>query len=148
MARAYRPTRWRRAVNALVRALLEIGAPIPHAYLLTVRGRTTGRCYTLPVMLVERGARRWLVAPYGDVNWVRNARAAGQVTLRRGRHRETVRVQEVLPEEAGAILREYLHQAPVVRPYFDASPNDPVDAFVAEASRHPVFRIFTQVDYG
>ncbi len=148
MARSYRLTRWRRAVNALVRALLEIGVPIPHTYLLTVRGRKTGRCSTLPVTLVERGAQRWLVAPYGEVNWVRNARAAGQVTLRRGRHRETVRVQEVTPEEAGAVLRAYLRQVPVVRPYFDASVNDPVDAFVAEAPRHPVFRIVTPVDSG
>ena len=141
MARTYRLTRWRRAVNALVRALLRVGLPVPHTYLLTVKGRKTGRLYTTPVTLVERGTQRWLVAPYGEVNWVRNARAAGQVTLSRGRRAETVRIQEVTPEEAAAILKEYLRQVPVVRPYFDVSPDDPVDAFVAEAPRHPVFRV-------
>lgn len=141
MARIYRLTRWRRAVNALVRAMLRLGLPVPHTDLLTVKGRKTGRLYTTPVTLVERGRQRWLVAPYGEVNWVRNARAAGQVTLSRGRRTETVRIQEVGPEEAAAILKEYLRQVPVVRPYFDVSPDDPLDAFVAEAARHPVFRV-------
>lgn len=147
MARTYRRTRWRRAVNALVRAMLRLGLPVPHTYLLTVKGRKTDRLYTTPVTLVERGAQRWLVAPYGEVNWVRNARAAGHVTLSRGRRVETVRIQEVTLEEAAAILKEYLRQVPVVRPYFDVSPDDPIGAFVAEAPRHPVFRITSPVDH-
>ncbi|MCM8748444.1 nitroreductase family deazaflavin-dependent oxidoreductase [Thermomicrobiaceae bacterium CFH 74404] len=141
MAWTYRLTRWRRVVNALVGAMLRLGLPVPHTYLLTVRGRKTGRLYTTPVTLVERGAPRWLVAPYGEVNWVRNARAAGHVTLSRGRRVEAVRIQEVTPEEAAAVLKEYLRQVPVVRPYFDVSPDDPFEDFVAEAPRHPVFRV-------
>jgi deazaflavin-dependent oxidoreductase (nitroreductase family) len=121
--------------------MLQLGLPIPHTYLLTVRGRKTGRLQTTPVTLVERGAERWLVAPYGEVDWVRNARAAGQVTLRRGRRVETVRIAEATPDEAAAVFKEYLRRVPVVRPSVDLSPNDPIDAFLAQAPRHPVFRI-------
>ncbi len=68
MAWTYRLTRWRRVVNALVGAMLRLGLPIPHTYLLTVRGHKTGRLYSMPVTLVERGTQHWLVAPYGEVN--------------------------------------------------------------------------------
>jgi hypothetical protein len=75
------------------------------------------------------------------VSWVHNARAAGQVNLRRGRRRELLAVEEVGAAEAAPILRTYVNQVPVVRPYFVAGPGDPVEAFEAEAARHPVFRL-------
>jgi len=109
-------------------------------YLLSVSGRRSGRTYTTPVILVENG-ERFLVAPYGEVSWVRNARAAGQATLSRGRRREEIKLSEVGPQESAPVLREYLRQAKAVRSSFDASPDSPLDAFVAEAGRHPVFRI-------
>jgi deazaflavin-dependent oxidoreductase (nitroreductase family) len=62
-------------------------AGIGPAHLLTTRGRKTGRARTTPVILVQQDKQRWLVAPYGAVSWVLNARAAGRVTLRRGRDR-------------------------------------------------------------
>jgi hypothetical protein len=92
------------------------------------------------VILVEDG-ERWLVAPYGEVSWVLNARAAGQATLSRGRHREEIKVSEVGPKESAPVLREYLRQVSVVRPFFDVTPDSPLEPFVAEAGRHPVFRI-------
>ena len=100
MAATYRLSRWRRLLNALVRTLLRVGLGPRHTYLLTVRGRRSGTRYSTPVTLVEEGAHRWLVAPYGEVSWVRNARAAGQVTLSRGRRSETVAMVELGPEEA------------------------------------------------
>ena len=141
MARAYRLGAWRRLANVLVRALLAVGVPPPHTYLLTVRGRRTGRPYSTPVTLVEDPSARWLVAPYGEVGWVRNARAAGHVTLSRGRRAETVRIVELAPAEAGPVLKRYATGVPITRPFFDARHDAPVDAFVAEAHRHPVFRI-------
>jgi hypothetical protein len=59
-------------------------------------------------------ARGRIVAPYGEVGWVRNARAAGQVTLRRGRRSEAVSIIEVSPENAAPVLKKYLVQVPVV----------------------------------
>jgi deazaflavin-dependent oxidoreductase (nitroreductase family) len=141
VAAQYRLGRWRRAVNVLVRALLALGIPLPRTYLLTVRGRRTGRLHSTPVTLVEEGGQRWLVAPYGKVGWVRNARAAGQVTLSRGRHAETLATHEVSGEQRGRVLKTYATRVPVTRPFFDARPDAPVDAFVAEGHRHPVFRL-------
>ena len=74
MAWAYRLGTWRKAVNLVVRGLLRLSMSPPHTYLMTVRGRKTGRSYSTPVILVEREQKRWLVAPYGEVGWVRNAR--------------------------------------------------------------------------
>jgi deazaflavin-dependent oxidoreductase (nitroreductase family) len=141
MARAYRLGFWRRLINGIVRALLRLGVKLPHTYLLTVRGRKSGRPYSTPVTLVEENGSRWLVAPYGEVSWVRNARVVGKVALRRGRTSETVKITEVASDEAAAVLKKYVTRVPVVRPFFDATPNSSLPDFVAEARRHPVFRI-------
>jgi deazaflavin-dependent oxidoreductase (nitroreductase family) len=141
MAATYRLSRWRRLLNALVRTLLRVGLGPRHTYLLTVQGRRSGTRYSTPVTLVEEGTNRWLVAPYGEVAWVRNARAAGQVTLSRGRHAETVAIVELGPEEAAPVLKQYVIGVPITRPFFDATPDAPLEAFVAEAPRHPAFHI-------
>jgi deazaflavin-dependent oxidoreductase (nitroreductase family) len=141
MAVRYRLSRWRQLLNQLVRALLWVGLGPRHTYLLTVRGRRSGRPYSTPVTLVEEGGHRWLVAPYGEVNWVRNARAARQVTLERGRHAETVAIIEVGPDEAAPVLKRYITAVAITRPYFDVRPDASLDAFRAEAPQHPVFRI-------
>ena len=77
MPKPYRLSRWRRALNALVRPLAKLGLTGPRTHLLTVPGRKTGRLWSTPVSIVKDGETRWLVAPYGDRNWVKNARAAG-----------------------------------------------------------------------
>jgi len=141
MAATYRLSLWRRGVNALVRALLRWGLAPHRTYLLTVRGRKTGRLYSTPVTLVEQRGQGWLVTPYGEVAWVRNARATRQVTLSRGRQAKTVAIVELRPEEAAPILKDYLTQVPITRPFFDVTPESPLDAFAAEAPRRPVFRI-------
>jgi deazaflavin-dependent oxidoreductase (nitroreductase family) len=92
MAKTYRLTTARRLANWLIKGLLRLGVAGKMTYLLTVKGRRSGRLYSAPVNVIEHGNQRWLVAPYGAVNWVRNARAAGQVTLTRGRRSETVRI--------------------------------------------------------
>jgi deazaflavin-dependent oxidoreductase (nitroreductase family) len=141
MAKTYQLTPARRRLNGLMRGLLRLGLAPPRTYLLTVRGRRSGRPHATPVTLVEEDGQRWLVAPYGAGGWVRNARAAGEVTLSRGRHSETVAIAELEPEAAAPVLKQYVARVPVTRPYFDATPASPVEAFAAEASRHPVFRI-------
>ena len=91
--------------------------------------------------LVEEAGKRLLVAPYGEVGWVRNARAAEQVTLTRGRRSETVRIVELSAEDAAPVLKRYLAQVPVVRPFFDVTSKSSLRDFIAEAPQHPVFRI-------
>ena len=72
---------------------------------------------------------------------MRNARAAEQVTLTRGRRFENVGILELSAEDAAPVLKKYLTQVPVVRPFFDVTPKSNLPDFVAEAPRHPVFRI-------
>ncbi len=110
-------------------------------YLLTTHGRKTGKLYTTPVALVEQDSARWLVAPYGEVNWVRNARAAGEVTLMRQGKTEVLGFQQISAAESGPILKAYIRQQPTTKPYFDAQTNSPPEAFAAEANKHPVFRL-------
>jgi deazaflavin-dependent oxidoreductase (nitroreductase family) len=126
--------------NTIMSVLVRAGL-VPRSYLLTTRGRTTGRPRTNPVVPVEHGGCCWLVAPYGPVSWVHNARATGQVSLTRRRDRRDYTLREVPPEEAGAVLKRYVRISPATRPYFQASKDSPVEDFIAEADRHPVFEL-------
>ena len=141
MAKRYRLTRGARLVNLVFTALTRVGLGARYRHVLTVPGRRTGRLYSTPVDVMHEGGRRWLVAPYGPVNWVRNARATGEVRLARGRVSERARVVEVTPEEAVPVLRRYLREVAVARPYFDVTPDAPDEALLAEAPTHPVFAI-------
>ncbi len=127
---------------ALLTALLHAGIKLGTTSLLTVRGRKSGQPHTVLVVLVEQDGERWLVAPYGVVQWVRNIRAAGTATLTRGRHSEAISVTELEAKEAAPILKQYLsHVSGGVRSYFDATKDSPLEAFEREAARHPVFQI-------
>jgi deazaflavin-dependent oxidoreductase (nitroreductase family) len=131
----------RRAGNGLVRMLLRLGLGPSRTYLLTVTGRRSGAPRSTPVTLVEEGGRRWLVAPYGEVAWVRNLRATGRATLSRCGHTVEIAVREVGADEAAPVLKMYVTRVPITRPYFDVRPDSDLAAFRAEAPRHPVFAI-------
>lgn len=140
MAKTYHLGRSRRLVNAVMGPLARVGLAGRHTYILTVNGRKTGRLYSVPVILIENG-ERWLVAPYGEVGWVRNARAAGEVRISRARRSERLRIDQATPEQSAPVLQRYLKAVPVVRPFFDVTPSSPLADFVAEAPLHPVFRL-------
>ena len=141
MSRPYRRSSWRRALNALVRPLARLGVVGPRTHLLTVPGRRSGRAWSTPVSVVSLDGRRYLVAPYGERNWVKNARAAAVVELRRGRRRERLRAEELTGEAAVPVLRRYFETTRVTRPFFDVTAGSPDEAWLAEAPRHPVFRL-------
>jgi deazaflavin-dependent oxidoreductase (nitroreductase family) len=141
MVRRYRRTAVRRVLDRLMTALLRRDKGPPGVWLITVPGRRTGRPYSTPVSLVEEGGVRWLVAPYGTVGWVRNVRAAGRVTVTRGRRSDDLAVTEVEPHEAAPVLRRYLAANPITKRHFEATKRSPLEAFEAEAARHPVFRL-------
>jgi hypothetical protein len=82
-----------------------------------------------------------LIAGYGPANWVLNTRAHGEVTLSRGGHSETYKTEEVGAEDAIPVLRKYIAEIRVTRPYFDAGPNSSDEAVAAELARHAVFRL-------
>ena len=132
--------RGRRVENAIMSALVRAGL-VPRSCLLTTQGRRTGRPRSNPVVPLEHDGRLWLVAPYGQVSWVHNARAAGQVTLTRRRDRRDYIIREASPEEAGPVLKRYVALAPAARRSFQAAKDSPVADFVTEAGRHPVFEL-------
>jgi deazaflavin-dependent oxidoreductase (nitroreductase family) len=137
----YRKSAWRRGVNAVVRPLARLGLTGPRTYLLTVPGRTTGKLWSTPVSIVREGEGRWLVAPYGERNWVKNARAAGWVELRRGRRRERLEVEELGAQDAVPVLRRYYELSRFTRRFFDVDLGSSDAEWLAEAPRHPVFRL-------
>ena len=139
----FRPSRARHVADSIMSLFVRAGV-VPGTYLLTIPGRTTGRPRTNPVTVAEHDGKRWLVAPYGPVSWVHNARAAGRGTLRRGRTKGTYILREVTSaQEAGPVLKQYVRVATATRPYFSATKDSPVEDFVAEADRHPVFELIS-----
>jgi deazaflavin-dependent oxidoreductase (nitroreductase family) len=146
MAKTYKVTPIVRFINKIMGWAIRMGYGPERSYLLTVKGRKSGRLYTTPVSLIIDDNDRLLVSPYGVVNWVKNARAAGQVTLSRGEKSETVTVTQVGPVESAPILKKYINIETFARPYFDLEPDAPIEIFIAEAWKHPVFKVGDSVD--
>lgn len=139
----YHQSRAQTLGNKVLTRLVRRGRGPEFISLLTVPGRSTGEPYTTPVVPVEHDGERWLVAPFGEVGWVRNARAAGHVELARGDDVHTYEIDEVDPDEAVPVLRDYLSMpsARFVQDYFDVTADSPDEAIAAEAPRHPVFAL-------
>ena len=125
----------------LIKPIARLGVGGKRLHVLTTVGRNSGRRHATPISLVYMGGERWLVAPYGVREWVKNARAAGEVELTRALRTERVRVEEVDPQTAAPILREYLQSTPIVNDFFDVKKDSSLAEFAAEAPRHPVFRV-------
>lgn len=127
------------------KALLKLGVPLGINGLITIRGRRSGEPRTTPVAIIDVSGRRWIWAPWGEVNWVRNLRAAGEATITVRRHDEEIRAIEL--DEAGRLtfFRD------VLRPLAKGIPGgytfirvvDGVDLDDPEAASHgrPVFEL-------
>jgi deazaflavin-dependent oxidoreductase (nitroreductase family) len=129
--------------NPLVAVLTRAGVSVWGSRELRVRGRTSGEWRTTPVNLLTIGADRYLVAPRGETQWVRNLRVAGDGELRVGRHTEAFRATEVGDADKIPILRAYLKRWKAeVGVFFDgvSATSDEADV-VLIAPKHPVFRI-------
>jgi deazaflavin-dependent oxidoreductase (nitroreductase family) len=109
---------------------------------LEVRGRTSGRRLSCPLIVADLGSQRYLVSMLGErASWVANVRAAGGSVILRHGQREAVHLEEVDPAERGPVLRRYLEVAPAARPFSPVDRRDPLEAFDAIAADYPVFRI-------
>jgi len=84
---------------------------------------------------------RWLVAPYGEVGWVRNARAAGEVQLTRPVAASDWRLRMSALTRPPRSCSDTSSECRVVRPFIDVSPDSPLAEFETEAPHHPVFRL-------
>ena len=99
---------WVTMFSPLARFLLGAGIPLGPNGLITIRGRKSGLPRTNPVAIIEVEGRRWVWAPWGDVNWVRNLRAAGQATITKRGRTDEVRATELNADERIGFFRDEL----------------------------------------
>ncbi|MBO0746092.1 MAG: nitroreductase family deazaflavin-dependent oxidoreductase [Candidatus Dormibacteraeota bacterium] len=94
--------------NRFVSGLARLGLPLGPNMLLTVRGRKSGTPHSTPVAVIEVAGKRWVQSPFGEVQWTRNLRAAGEGTLTKGRRTERVTATSLSKDEAAAFYRDVL----------------------------------------
>jgi hypothetical protein len=142
-ARAFqRPTFVERLLNRGIGALVGLGIGPAHMRVLAVRGRKSGRLYSLPVDLLSEGGRLYLVAPRGYTEWARNAEVAGEVTLRRGGRADRYRLRTLGDAEKPPILKAYLDGfRREVQRYFPVPAGSPPEAFIPLTPRYPAFEL-------
>jgi deazaflavin-dependent oxidoreductase (nitroreductase family) len=133
----------RNVFNRLVAALTRAGVSVWGSRELRVRGRTTGEWRATPVNLLTFDGHRYLVAPRGQTQWVRNLRVAGAGELRVGRRTEQFRASEVGDDEKVDVLRAYLQRWKAeVGVFFDGVSAKHDDADIRRiAPNHPVFQL-------
>ena len=132
--------------NPIVKFLVgRLGVRLKGAHVLSVQGRRTGEWRSIPVNPLTLGGLRYLVAPRGETEWVRNIRVSRTGRLTLGGKTETVRVEEVADRDKPPILRAYLEEwAWEVGRFFRGVGADASDAELARvAPQHPVFRIMS-----
>jgi deazaflavin-dependent oxidoreductase (nitroreductase family) len=140
------PPRWVFSVfNPIVKFLLGAGVPLGPNGILTVPGRKSGRPRSTPVAIITVAGRRWIWAPFGEVQWVRNLRAAGGATITVRRRQEAVRATELDPTQRVAFFRDIL--GPLARGipfgvwFIRMADRVDLDDPVAAAAGRPVFEL-------
>jgi deazaflavin-dependent oxidoreductase (nitroreductase family) len=145
----YRAPGWftRNVVNRAVAFMTRHGVSVLGSRVLAVQGRTSGKWRTTPVNLLEHDGKRYLVAPRGEAQWVRNLRVAGNGQLRVGRRVEAFRARELDPDEKIPVLRAYLRRWKFeVGVFFEGTgPKSSDDELRAIAPRHPAFEVLPPV---
>jgi deazaflavin-dependent oxidoreductase (nitroreductase family) len=136
------PTRIERLFNAAVGLLVRAGVGPSHMRVLEVRGRASGKLFTLPVDLLDHEQGLYLVAPRGRTQWVRNAAASDAVVLRRGARRERYALRALSDAEKPPVLKAYLDRfRSEVGRFFPIPAGSPVEAFAPLAARYPAFAL-------
>jgi hypothetical protein len=135
----------RNVFNRIVAWLTQLGVSVYGSRLLAVRGRRTGQWHTTPVNLLEYRGQRYLVAPRGVTQWVRNVRAGSQTELRLGSRRERIGLVEIPDSDPLKIelMRQYLRKwAFEVGVFFEGVGATSSDEDLRRiAPSHPTFRI-------
>ena len=122
--------------------LVSVGLVRGHFYVLEVRGRKSGRTISLPVDPLDLDGQRYLVCARGNANWVRNARAAGEVVLVRAMRRRSYAARELPPDMRPPVLKAYLDRfASEVQRFFPVPKGSAVESFNDLAPRYPVFAL-------
>ncbi len=136
------PTAAEKLFNRTFGFIVGLGLGPSHIYVLEVRGRKSGKLYSTPVDLLEMEGKRYLVAPRGRTQWVRNAESAGEITLKKGRTRQKFRLRPIADAEKLKILKAYLDNfKSAVQRYFPVPAGSPAEAFHEVASSYPAFEL-------
>jgi deazaflavin-dependent oxidoreductase (nitroreductase family) len=135
------PSSGEKLFNRVFGFLAGMGFAPSFIYLLEVKGRKSGKIYSTAVNLMELNGKQFLVAPRGRTQWVRNAEAAGEVTLKRGARRR-FRLRSLDDSEKPAVLKSYLtNYKSAVQKFFPVLPNAPLDEFAKIAAGYPGFEL-------
>jgi deazaflavin-dependent oxidoreductase (nitroreductase family) len=136
------PSAAERLFNRIFGFLVGLGLGFSYNYLLQVRGRKSGRLYSTPVNLLKLNGKRFLLAPRGRTQWMRNAEASGEVTLKKGTTRRKFRLRPVSDTAKPEILKAYLDTfRREVQSYFPVPAGSPSAAFAELTSSYPVFEL-------
>ena len=148
----YRKPDWftRNVFNRAVAWFTRLGISVAGSRVLEVPGRKSGEPRRTPVNLLAFDGNRYLVAPRGHTQWVRNLRVAGRGSLLLGRRSEPFSAVEVPDAEKEPILREYLRRWKweVGQFFGNVGHDSPADALARIAPDHPVFRIESEPPAG
>ncbi len=138
----HQPTAVERGFNRFYGWLVGLGLGMKESYLLQVRGRKSGKLYSTPIYLLEMEGKRFLVAPRGYTQWVRNAETAGEITLKRGSLRKSFGLRPIADADKPLYLKEYLDRFKgTVQRYFPVPAGSPRERFSATAQNYPVFEL-------
>jgi deazaflavin-dependent oxidoreductase (nitroreductase family) len=136
------PTTVEKVFNRVFGFLVGLGLGFKHSYLLEVRGRKSGKLYSTPVDLLELNGKNYLVAPRGRTQWVRNAEAAGEITLKKGSALRKFRLRPIPDAEKPPILKAYLDSFKrEVQTYFPVAAGSPLEAFTELSPVYPAFEL-------
>jgi deazaflavin-dependent oxidoreductase (nitroreductase family) len=129
--------------NRVVAGSTRLGLSVWGSRVLAVRGRSSGEWRTTPINLLTYRGERYLVAPRGVTQWVRNIRAGGAAELRIGRRREPIKVVELSDDEKPDLLRAYLRRWKMeIGAFFQGvGPESSTEELRRIAPGYPVFRI-------
>jgi len=129
--------------NRGIALLTRVGISVYGSRILAVQGRRSGEWRMTPVNLLILDGQRYLVAPRGHTQWVRNLRAAGEGRLLVGRRSEKFRATEVSEDVRPPILRAYLRKWRFEVGVFFAGvgPEATDEELRRIAPDHPVFQI-------
>ncbi|HEY6269665.1 MAG TPA: nitroreductase/quinone reductase family protein [Candidatus Acidoferrum sp.] len=131
-----------RIFNRTFGYLVGLGIGPAYMWLLQVRGRKSGRLYETPVNMLDVQGKRYLVAPRGRTQWVRNAEATGEITLKKGRSRQSYGLRPIPDGEKPPLLKLYLDSfVSAVQRYFSVKAGSAPEAFREVAPNYPVFEL-------
>jgi deazaflavin-dependent oxidoreductase (nitroreductase family) len=136
------PTTIEKLFNRSFGFLVGLGLGPSHIYLLQVRGRKSGKLFSTPVDLLELQGKSYLVAPRGRTQWVRNAEAAGEITLKKGSTRQQFHLRPIPEADKLQILKAYLDSFKrEVQRYFPVAAGSPPEQFAPIAASYPAFEL-------